>query len=117
MLIDETMDGIRSMLDTAAQKTAGALESSRGYVERTKLRAQLNEAYRKLGKAEYDASVSGVNNMDEIDDLMDEISELRRAMNDTERTITRGAGVYCPTCGKQLEGDAMFCSACGTRIR
>ena len=117
MLIDETMDGIRSMLDAAAQRTAGAMESTRGYVERSKLRAQLNELYRKLGKAEYDAAVSGVSNMDEIDDLMDQIADLRHAVSETERTITRGAGVHCPTCGKQLEGEAVFCSKCGTRLR
>ncbi|MCR4759819.1 MAG: zinc ribbon domain-containing protein [Oscillospiraceae bacterium] len=117
MLLDETMGGIRSVFDSAAQKTAGAIENSRGYVERAKLRAALNDAYRRLGKAEYETAVNGVSSMDEINALMQKISELRRQMLDNERGMQRGGTMTCPTCGKLNSSEDAFCPACGTQLR
>ncbi len=51
MIFDETKGGIRSILDAAAEKTAGAIEGSKTMVERARLRSQLNDAYRRYGKA------------------------------------------------------------------
>ena len=118
MLFDEnTMGGIRSVLDSAAQRTAGAIEGSRNVVERAKLRASLNDAYRKLGKAEYEAAVNGVSSMEEINMLIGKITELRRQMLDMERGMQRGGTLTCPTCGKLNSADDMYCPACGAQLR
>lgn len=117
MLFDETMEGLRSVFDTAAQRTANAVESSRGMVDRARARQRLQDAYRKLGKAEYEAAVNGVTSMEEINGLIAEITDLRQTMLDLERTITRNGECFCPTCGKQNPADFAFCSACGTRLK
>ncbi|MBP0970843.1 MAG: zinc ribbon domain-containing protein [Oscillospiraceae bacterium] len=118
MLFDEnTMGGLRSVLDSAAQRTAGAIEGSRNVVERAKLRASLNDAYRKLGKAEYEAAVNGVSSMEEINMLIGKITELRRQMLDMERGMQRGGTLTCPTCGKLNSADDMYCPACGAQLR
>ena len=117
MLFDETMNGLRSVLDTAAQRTAGALEGSRNVVERAKLRAALNDAYRKLGKAEYEAAVNGVASMDEINMLIGKITELRRQTLDMERGMQRGGTLTCPTCGKLNSAEDAYCPACGAQLR
>ncbi len=114
---DGTMNSLRSVFDSAAQRTAGAIESSRGFVERGKLRAQLNDYYRRLGKAEYEAAVNGVNSMEEINMLIQKISELRQQQLSMEQTTQRGGTVTCPTCGKLNSGDAAFCPACGAQLR
>ena len=118
MLFDEnTVGGLRSVLDSAAQRTAGAIEGSRNVVERAKLRASLNDAYRKLGKAEYEAAVNGVSSMEEINMLIGKITELRRQMLDMERGMQRGGTRTCPTCGKLNSADDMYCPACGAQLR
>ena len=117
MLFDETMGGLRSVLDNDAQKTAGAFEGSRNVVERAKLRASLNDAYRRLGKAEYEAAVNGVNSMEEINMLIQKITEMRRQMLDMERGMQRGGTLTCPTCGKLNSAEDVFCPACGARLR
>ena len=118
MLFDEnTMGGLRSVLDSAAQRTVGAIEGSRNVVERAKLRASLNDAYRKLGKAEYEAAVNGVSSMEEINMLIGKITELRRQMLDMERGMQRGGTLTCPTCGKLNSADDMYCPACGAQLR
>ena len=117
MLFDETMGGLRSVLDNAAQKTAGAFEGSRNVVERAKLRASLNDAYRRLGKAEYEAAVNGVNSMEEINMLIQKITEMRRQMLDMERGMQRSGTLTCPTGGKLNSAEDAFCPACGARLR
>ena len=117
MLFDETMGGLRSVFDTVGEHASGAFENTRGFVERTKLRGQLNELYRQLGKAEYEAAVNGVNSMKEINQLMSEITQLRQAMLSAERSMQRTGTVTCPECGKLNSSEDAFCPKCGTQLR
>ena len=118
MLFDEnTVGGLRSVLDSAAQRTAGAIEGSRNVVERAKLRASLNDAYRKLGKAEYEAAVNGVSSMNEINGLIQSITDLRQQMLSAERSLQKTGTITCPTCGKLNSTEDSFCPGCGTRIK
>ena len=90
MMIDEAMNGLRSVIDSATQRTADAIGNSRSYMERAKLRAKLNEAYRMLGMAEYEASINGVSSMEQINGLIGRITDLRAAMAEINRGIQRG---------------------------
>lgn len=116
---DQTMNGLRSVLDSAAQHTAGVLEGSKGYVERAKLRATLNDYYRRLGKAEYEAAMNGVTSMDEINLLISKITALRQQMFAMEQNANsqRGGTVTCPTCGKLNSAQDSFCPGCGAQLR
>jgi|GEM_PF-465232 len=119
-MFDETMETLRSAFDTAAQKTADAVSKSGSYLERAKLRSRLNEMYRQLGKAEYDAAVNGVSSMDEINALIDGITELRQAYDEVNNSLQRGNRSgnlpFCPKCGKENASGDAFCSGCGTRL-
>ena len=89
MKLDDTMNGLRSVFDTAAQRTADVLEGSKGFYERGKLRSQLNDYYRRLGRAEYEAAVNGVSSMDEINMLIQKITELRQQQLSMEQRRTQ----------------------------
>lgn len=116
MIIDETMDTLRSAFDKAAQKTADAVNRSGSYVQLAKLRSRLNELYRQLGKAEYDAAINGVSSMDEINGLIDEITDLRDQYAEINTGMQRGNLPFCPNCGREnAQGDA-FCAGCGTKL-
>lgn len=114
---DDPMNSLRAVFDSVAQHTAGALEGTKGYVERAKLRSELNDYYRRLGKAEYEAAINGVSSMDEINALIGKITELRNSMLDMERGMQRGGTITCPTCGRLNSGDDGFCPGCGTQLR
>ena len=119
MMIDEAMNGLRSVIDSAAQRTADAIGNSRSYMERAKLRAKLNEAYRMLGMAEYEASINGVSSMEQINGLIGRITDLRAAMAEINRGIQRGGrpqGSFCPNCGKELNSTESFCPGCGRKL-
>lgn len=109
---DDTVNGLRSAIDSA-------VGSSMNYVERAKIRAQLNDYYRRLGKAEYEAAINGVESMEEINMLIGKITELRRAMYSMEQSSNaqRGGTVTCPTCGKLNSAQDAFCPGCGAQLR
>ena len=117
MKFDDTMSVLRSVFDSAAQRTADVLEGSRGIVERGKLRSQLNDYYRRLGRAEYEAAVNGVTSMDEINMLIQKITELRQQQLTMEQSAQRGGTVTCPTCGKLNSAQDAFCPGCGAQLK
>ncbi|MBR4200253.1 MAG: zinc ribbon domain-containing protein [Oscillospiraceae bacterium] len=116
---EDPMNSLRSVFDSVAQRTAGALEGTRGYVERAKLRSQLNDYYRRLGKAEYEAAMNGTSSMEEINMLMQRITDLRQQMYAMEQNAgaQRGGTVTCPTCGKLNSAEDAFCPGCGAQLR
>ncbi len=117
MLFDEAMDGIRAVFDNAADRTAGAIGNSKSYLERARLRSQLSDLYRQLGKAEYEAAVNGVSSMNEINGLIQAITDLRQQLLAAERSLQKTGTVTCPNCGKLNSSEDPFCPGCGTKIR
>lgn len=117
MLFDEAMEGLRSVFDTATDRTADAIENSKSYIERARLRSQLSDLYRRLGMAEYEAAINGVNSMDQINELMNGITELRQQMLSAERSLQKSGTITCPNCGKLNSVQDGFCPGCGTRLK
>ena len=118
-MFEDAMNGLRSVFDSATQRTADAIGNSRSYVERARLRGQLNEAYRMLGMAEYEASINGVSSMEQINGLIGRITDLRAAMSEINRGLQRGGkpqGAFCPHCGKELNSTESFCPGCGAKL-
>lgn len=114
---DENRGGIRGVLDAAAERTAGAIQGSKAMIERSRVRSQLNDAYRKYGKAAYEASVNGVDTMEELNRLADRISELRQALLGLERSLQKGGTITCPKCGRLNSSNDAYCPSCGTELR
>ncbi len=110
------LDDLRSVLDTAAQKTAQGFEHSHSYMERMKLKNALNEKYRQLGKAEYEYAVGETDDTDPIDTLVAEITELRNAYVDICKVLRRDEAPICPRCGKKNTVGNSYCSECGARL-
>ncbi len=115
-MLDAAMEGLRSAFDTATKRTADAIGNSRSYVERAKLRSKLNEAYRMLGMAEYEAAVNGVSSMEQINGLIGRITDLRNAMSEVNRSMQRVHGFYCPKCGRESTAGDIYCPACGAKL-
>lgn len=114
---DEMYDKARDAARTAQDAAKQVCDDASKYVERSKCRAKLNEAYRALGRAEYEAATSGVDSMTEINTLISRITALRRRMSEIERDLNRAGAVFCPSCGRQSEPEDAFCSACGAPLR
>ncbi|MBR6106427.1 MAG: zinc-ribbon domain-containing protein [Oscillospiraceae bacterium] len=114
---DDNRGGIRGVFDAAAERTAGAIQGSKAMIERTRIRAQLNDAYRKYGKAAYEASVNGVDTMEELNKLSARISELRQTLLGLDRSLQKSGTITCSKCGRLNSSNDSFCPSCGTSLR
>ena len=97
-------------------------QSTKKFADVTKLKSsisdyekQINELYFVVGKAYYERHKDDTNaedrkNLDAINSLFKQISELKEEIREKEGIAT------CPNCGKDVPGDAMFCNNCGCKI-
>lgn len=74
---------------------------------------QLEELYRKLGKAYYEGGFEDP--LPELLPLFDQITTLRNQIKGIEETAAAQPN-RCPGCGAELEEDAKFCGNCGYRV-
>lgn len=112
-VLEQAFEEFCGVVDHAAQKTGEVLESSKGQVERLRLRNALNEKYRQLGKAQFITAMGEGDRSDEIRTLIDEIAQLRDSYVELCRALHRGGGVTCPKCGKYHAQNSAYCSDCG----
>lgn len=112
-VLEHAFEEFCGVVDHAAQKTCEVLESSKGQVERLRLRNELNEKYRLLGKAQFITAKGEADRSDEINTLIDEISALREAYVELCRTLHRGGGATCEKCGKYHVSGGAYCADCG----
>jgi len=117
MLFGDNNSGLRGLFDTAAERTAETIQGSKSMIERSRVRAQLNEAYRKYGKASYEAKVNGVDNMEILNSLTKQITDLRQALLGLERNLQKNGTITCPKCGRLNANTDSFCPNCGSSLR
>ena len=55
--------------------------------------------------------------MDEINMLIQQITELRQQQLQMEQNTQRGGTVTCPTCGKLNSAQDSFCPGCGAQLK
>ncbi len=115
-IFDNPMNDLQGLFDTAAVKTREAVENSKGLVERAKLRNDLNDKYRQLGKAEFEYAVGETDDTDTIDMLVAEISELRQAYADISKVLRKNETPTCTRCGRKNAAGNSYCSNCGAKL-
>lgn len=87
------------------QSKMGATEQEKPDANR--LSKELKQAYMKLGKAYYEGGFEDP--LPQLLPLFDRITRLKK-----EEQRQKG---LCPKCGKPVEESAMFCGACGCRLK
>lgn len=81
------------------------------------IRNKIDQLYKEIGKAIYEAHATGAENAEIVDEKIEELSGLKDALKEKEsaKQTIRNRKV-CPACGKALMKDAVFCSYCGTKL-
>jgi len=96
---------------TAAKKTGEVAESAKLNITLKSEEQKLARLFLGLGKAYYDK---------EAEDMMSakvmEIDEQMKVIADLKVVIAEQKGkILCPACGKEIDGDSLFCNACGAK--
>ncbi len=115
-MFDQAMEEFCGVVDQAAQKTGEMLESSKGQVERVRLRNTLNEKFRQLGKAQFTAVMGEADRTEEINALLSEIKELRDRYVTLCKALHPNNGATCEKCGRYHRNGGAYCSDCGAAM-
>ncbi len=115
-MFEQAMEEICGVVDQAAQKTGEMLESSKGQVERVRLRNTLNDKFRQLGKAQFITAMGEADRTDEINALLDEIKQLRDQYVTLCKALHPNGGTTCGKCGRYHRSGGAYCSDCGAAM-
>lgn len=109
---DNIVSGAKDLFDKASAKAGEAIDYSKVQIDRSQLRVKLKEKYAELGKAYYAEKMSGATKPDAIGTLVDEITELKAKLEETEPKKNK----TCPKCGAESAKDIAFCGKCGAKL-
>lgn len=110
--IDSIVAGAKDIFDKASAKAGEAIDYSKVQIDRSQLRVKLKEKYAELGKAYYAEKMSGADRSAVIGTLVDEITELKAKLEETETKKNK----TCPKCGAECAKDIAFCGKCGAKL-
>ena len=109
---DNIVSGAKDLFDKASVKAGEAIDYSKVQIDRSQLRVKLKEKYTELGKAYYAEKMSGANKSNVMDTLVDEITEIKAKLEETEPKKSK----TCPHCGAVYAKDTAFCGKCGAKL-
>lgn len=100
-----------------SKKTGQLMDTAKLRVTAADITSEINNRYKALGRAVYEARKSG----GDIDGIVDECVTAIDALNDRLDEVNRRIAelqnkVCCPSCGAALEQKSLYCSRCGARI-
>ncbi len=118
------MEFLETVKKTISRTTRAVAEKSNALVEITKLRAALSDAegeidktFRKMGEALYEAYKTGAESYGDLEENCKAVDHAYARIEELENQISQLKNAkVCPMCKKEMEKDAMFCSACGERF-
>ena len=118
-------ENIDKILEMVTQTTKTAIKKSSEAVEITKIRLSINSDKAKIkelklqvGELMYEAYNGNSSSGDEIEEILNEISELYGEIENKEQQIAQLKNLArCPKCGANNEQDAHFCIKCAAELK
>ncbi len=114
-LWNDITDKASSAAKTAANKAGDVAESAKLSITLKSEQSKLNGMFSTLGQAYYE-SKNGADNAELLAAQIMEIDEQKRVIAELKALIAENNGkMFCPSCGKELNIEDAFCSACGAK--
>ncbi|MGN0177846.1 MAG: zinc-ribbon domain-containing protein [Monoglobaceae bacterium] len=95
-----------------AEKSAEIIDLSKTKYKIFELKSDIKKLYTEIGKLTYDALTNGKSHGDEIQQMCNVIAEKKGKISRLE-SGTDGMSFKCPSCGRDVSGDANTCPSCG----
>lgn len=104
------MDGLFNM----AQKT---VDRGKDKLDEVLLQNRLDKVYRQLGALAYTLEKTGQQNEELLAHYVQEIDRLKSQLDLMRPLEPEPISTYeCPSCGRGVAKDAMFCGGCGAEL-
>lgn len=112
--VDEFVYMAKNAADVATKKTGEVVEIGKLRYQMKQIQWEIEKSYAKLGAVVYESKKNDEDfsemiglAMSEIDDLLEKMDELGDKLRSFKRVVK------CPSCARENENGAMFCSRCG----
>lgn len=110
---------------TVTKTAKDAAKASGELVEQTKLKLkavdlkdEIETRYTEIGELYYGAAEYELDNGEKISELVDEIRELKDALEDVENEIKRNKTISrCSECNAENDKEDIYCRKCGNKLR
>ena len=119
--VENLKKGTEKVIDSAGTVTKAAIKKTSESVNTLKLKysikdieSHISSIYKEIGKMIYEEYNNGAEFDGQYKELCDKINGYYEEIDILKTTIAEiNNKQLCPQCGKYLETDAKFCSACG----
>lgn len=106
---------VNNATQEAVKKTKNATEIAKLNSQISSLKAKAEQNYQALGERYF--QLFGDAPVTELAELVDNLKDLTSQISACEKEIQVLMGmIQCPSCGKLLEKDSVFCTSCGLKI-
>ncbi|MBE6760224.1 MAG: zinc-ribbon domain-containing protein [Ruminococcaceae bacterium] len=114
---DDAVSGAKDFGSAVSKKTGKLVDTARLKMNAADITGELNNRYKALGKAVYDARKSGTDIDGIIDECVKSIDALNERLDEVRRKIAGMKNkVICSSCGAAIEPRSVYCSRCGVRM-
>ncbi|MBE7064036.1 MAG: zinc ribbon domain-containing protein [Clostridia bacterium] len=102
---------------TVAKKSTELVEITKLKVAITDTETTIDKTLRNMGEALYEAYKTGAESYTSLEESCEEIDAAYAKIEELRARIAELKDVKaCPACKKEMEKDALFCSACGEKF-
>lgn len=116
-ILDDVVINAKSAAEAVGKKAGQIVDASKLRINAAELSAEISKRYEALGQYVYECcreklveDAEAVGKMAEIDELAAQHQAVTKELSDKQNKVV------CPTCGKQSNLGAQFCSNCGTKL-
>lgn len=114
---DNVVDTTKKVGKTIAAVAVDVYEQGKKQINLIQARSELKAAYQALGESHYAETEGVAADAEARAALHDKIKELKAQLaEDGKAAEPDGTPLVCPTCGKVVDADSVFCKGCGAKL-
>jgi len=115
--MEKFISDLKKTAVSAAQKTGELVEIGKLKIACSNTKCKIDEAFKDLGKALYNAEKEGNDDAELIKHTIEEIDGLYEKLAKQEDELCElKKQKKCPSCGLICDVEALFCSKCGEKF-
>ena len=129
-LFDNLLENSAKVADKVAKVTGEYIDKGKEKINELSLENELSKAQKQLGALVYALHKNGESNNELVEQYIEEIAKIEaqlekvRAEDEAEGTVVIDIEPdevkevkFCPTCGKDVDSDDVFCKYCGNAVK
>ena len=114
---DDAVSGAKDFGSAVSKKTGQLVDAAKLKVTAADITSEINNRYKALGKAVYEARKSGADIDGIVDECVRSIDTLNERLDEVRRRIAGLKNkVICSSCGAAMDPKSIYCSRCGSRM-